>query len=143
MRGGSSDVAECTAPSPPSATSHRALAVPHGQAPRNQIDMTRAARRLDSALAAELGELLAGGETTLTVLAYVARFPKDQQREAFEHLQPLGARGAKRFVECVTHPPTVPTMAERIARWVRREFPPVDPSEVAEACRLAARSLER
>jgi hypothetical protein len=127
---------------PLSATSRRALAVPHGQTPRNRIDMARAARRLDPTRAAELTELLERGETTLTVLAYVARFPKDQQWEAFEHLQGLGARGAKRFVECVTRPPTVPAMAERIVRWARREFPPVDPSEVAEACRLAASRLE-
>jgi hypothetical protein len=103
--------------------------------------MSRAASRLDPTLAAELAKLLERGETTLTVLAYVARFPKAQQREAFEHLQGLGARGAKRFVECVTRPPTVPTMAERIARWARREFPPVNASEIAEACRLAAGHL--
>jgi hypothetical protein len=127
---------------PPSATSRRALAVPHGDVPRNQIDLTRAASRLDPTLAAELGELLERGETTLTVLAYLARFPRHRQRAAFVDLQALGARGAKRLVECVSRPPTVPVMAERIVRWVRREFPPVDPSEVAAACRLAASLLE-
>jgi hypothetical protein len=127
---------------PPSATRRRALAVPHGQVPRNRIDMAHAARRLDPTLAAELGELLERGETTLTVLAYVARFPREQQREAFEHLQGLGSRGAKRFVECVTRPPTVPAMSARILQWVRREFPPVDSCEIAEACRLAASRLE-
>jgi hypothetical protein len=105
--------------------------------------MASAARQLEPTLATEVSELLASGETTLTVLACVARFPKAQQREAFDHLQALGSRGAKRFVECVTRPPTVPNIAERIVRWVRREFPPVDPSEVAEACRLAANRLER
>jgi hypothetical protein len=104
--------------------------------------MSRAASRLDPTLAAELAELLERGETTLTVLAYLARFPRDRQRAAFDGLQALGARGAKRLVECVTRPPTVPVMAERIIRWVRREFPPVDPREVAAACRLAASALD-
>jgi hypothetical protein len=45
----------------------------------------------------------------------------------------LGSRGAKRYVECLTRPPTVSDMALKIIKWVGREFPSMPASDVAEA----------
>jgi hypothetical protein len=82
------------------------------------------------------------GKTTLTVLAYVARFPEGQQRAMFEKLNRLGSRGAKRYVECLTRPPTAEQIGRRVARWVSREFPALPIDQVVEGVREALFSLQ-
>jgi hypothetical protein len=101
---------------------------------RNVADMAMAVvRRLDKDLYETVRPLLAARATTLTVLAYVARYPHDQQAEVFLMLNRLGSRGAKRFVECSTRPPSATTIAEKIVTFVNREFPGVHPDLIAEA----------
>jgi hypothetical protein len=73
----------------------------------------------------------------LTVLAYAARFPHDEQPEMFELFRKIGARAAKRYVECVMRPPTSETIAVRLLAWLDREFPPVARSLKCEALELA------
>jgi hypothetical protein len=111
---------------------------------QNTGTMVRAiSNGIDDPLKAELLKLATEGKTTVTVLAYVARFPSDQQREMFEVLNELGSRGAKRYVECLTCPPSESDMAMRIIRWVGREFPSIASQQTAEALRLAALALEQ
>jgi hypothetical protein len=114
---------------------------------RNQVDMIESFRRgcRDEELSRELLALADAKKTTATVLAYVARFPADQQRTAFEMLNKLGSRAAKRYVECHTSPPSPQQMEERLYALVLREFPlgPVNPQRLAMACVGVADRLYR
>lgn len=110
---------------------------------RNQADMLSAVSdRLAPDLRDELFELVDRNKTSLTTLAYVARFPHTHQRQAFDKLNGMGARAAKRYVECVAKPPEVQEIARRIVRFVAREFPPVDTADIVAALRDAADRLE-
>jgi hypothetical protein len=105
---------------------------------RNQGDMIASTCR---GLAEDLREELLpqadqGGKINLTMLAYLARFPHEEQREMLELFKALGARGAKRYVECLTRPPSPEEMAKRILRWVTREFPSVPPEDLTRALEL-------
>jgi len=105
--------------------------------------LSRIEKSLVPELKAEVLPLAANKRGMLTILAYVARFAEGTQREAYEVLGPLGARGAKRFVECNIKPPTVEDMVRRISGWLTREFPPrvVDMEDLASACKLVAENL--
>src|SRR5262249_26300000 len=73
---------------------------------RNAADMASAVLAgLDPELREELLPLAGGKKTTSTILGYVARFPLEKQRAMFNKLNRLGARAAKRYVECLTRPP--------------------------------------
>ena len=110
---------------------------------RNSADMwLSVSRGLNPKLEKKLMAMVAEGKTTMTVLAYLAKFPHDQQEERFKVLNLLGARGAKRYVECLTKPPSVTDMARRIHLWVFREFPCVPPEDVTAALRLTAAVFE-
>lgn len=110
---------------------------------RNKADMTMAVvHGLAEDLKDELSAMADRKETSLTVLAYVARFPHEQQREMFETLNRLGARGAKRYVECLTRPPTIEQMGERIARWLAKEFPSLSFEKMVAGCQKAADLLK-
>ena len=110
---------------------------------RNNADMVIAvADHLDKDLWAEVAPLADRKEVSMTVLAYVARFPQNQQREMFKVLRKLGARGAKRYVECLTRPPSAMQMGHRIARWAVREFPSLTFDDIAAGLRKALVCLE-
>lgn len=109
---------------------------------RNMADMVHAVvRGLEPSLQDELLPLADVGKTTMTVLAYVARYPYAEQRAMFEELNALGSRGAKRYVECLTRPPTTVAIAQRILRWITREFPSLSRKDVALGLRVAAVAL--
>jgi hypothetical protein len=114
---------------------------------RNQADMIAGCARLDPRVQEELLPLAGKNydrkaETTATVLAYLARFPPEQQREMFPILNRLGSRGAKRYVECLTHPPTAEQIGERVARWMVREFPSLSFDEAIAGCKEALTYLQ-
>jgi hypothetical protein len=122
-------------------SAHKAMAGLCGA--RNGADMLSAVLHgMPKDLQAELLPLADRKEVSVTVLAYVARFPPDQQREMFEVLRPLGARGAKRYVECLTRPPSAMQMGHRIARWAVREFPSLTFDDIAAGLRKALVYLE-
>jgi hypothetical protein len=102
---------------------------------RNQVDMLSALDGLAPGLAEELLPLADQRKTTVGVLAYVARFPWAQQRRMFEVLNALGTRGAKRYVECLYHPPGFLDVARRLGQWLRREFPGVDHEVIVQGLR--------
>ncbi|HUY32864.1 MAG TPA: hypothetical protein VMV69_08790 [Pirellulales bacterium] len=114
------------------------------RAGRNYADMLSAIVHgiADKDLKSELLRLADTGDTTLTTLAYVARFPHDRQRDAFNMLNGMGARAAKRWVECVENPPGVQKIANVVAMFLAREFPPVEHATLAEALRLLANTIE-
>lgn len=105
---------------------------------RNMADMTMAATYLDPGLKAELSPQVKEGQLSMTLLAYIGRFPREQQREMLERLRPLGARAAKRYVECQTRPPDEAVIATRLLSWLGREFPGVDRHMIVSALDLAA-----
>jgi hypothetical protein len=111
---------------------------------RNRADMMAAMLRgLSDDLWPEAERALGAGKGSLTILGYVARFPPDEQRRMYELFQELGARGAKRYVECLANPPSPAAMAQRVKRWIAREFPTSEGSELAAALRIAAASLDQ
>jgi hypothetical protein len=126
---------------PPSFRQHQ---LSNGGQPRNQVDIFQAIlERMDDDLRRELLTLVDQKKSSLTVVQYVARFPREQQREAFDHLNRLGARGAKRYVECLRRRPSVAEMAMRIRRWARREFPHLSDHELALALAKASIDAKR
>lgn len=96
---------------------------------RNLADMTTAYLR---GIAPDLRKELVGkcraGECRFspTLLAVVARFPHDQQREALQKLDAMGVRAAKRYVENKLRPPTPSSIALAVAAFLEREFSAVD-----------------
>ena len=106
---------------------------------RNKADMISAIDHgLSEELQAELMPLANAGKLSTTILAYVGRFPPERQREMFTLFNRLGARGAKRYVECLTRPPTDAQAAERMVGWATREFPALTFEQLADALRLAS-----
>ena len=96
---------------------------------RNRADMVMMCKGLAPDLHDELMSKASWGrkkgtETTVGVVAYLARLPHAEQREAFEMFKQMGARFAKRYVECLNRPPSVNQMVKRIVRWLTTEFPP-------------------
>ena len=110
---------------------------------RNNADMhTAVGRFMEPSLRDELLQAVTRGETTMTVLAYVARFPHDEQRLAFERLNPLGARGAKRWMENMLRPPSSDKVVSSVLAFLAREFPAVEVETLEAALVDAARRLE-
>lgn len=111
--------------------------------PRNQLDAHRAVMlNVDRDFARELLQLVDEKKTTMTVVQQVARFPREDQRAAFALLNRLGARAAKRWVECQINPPTREQMAGRLVAWARREFPTATVDDLTAAFRHVARAGE-
>jgi hypothetical protein len=104
---------------------------------RHTADMINAVNHRLAPELQHLVELADEGKTTLGVLAYVARFPPDQQGRMFDVLNPLGTRGAKRYVECLTKPPTDRDVAHRLLGWLAREFPAVPDSVIEDGLKRA------
>jgi hypothetical protein len=107
-----------------------------GLGSRNKQDMLWdiEGRIIDEDFRRELLAMCDNKQTTLTVVACVARFKPEDQRRAFEVLNKLGARGAKRFVESLRDPPSRDVIAGRLVRWLKREFPLATDEDLALAC---------
>jgi hypothetical protein len=112
---------------------------------RNKADMSIAVMHgLAPAIRDELLARADRGEVSMTTLAYLARLVPAEQVVLAEHFVKNGARGSKRFIECLTRPPDEAAIAKRVLGFVAREYPagPVAPRLVAAALHRAARAIE-
>ncbi len=111
---------------------------------RNRADLVAAWLRLDPRHRDEWLRLADAKQIHGTTLAYLARLPVEDQAVFLSTFRKQGARWAKRFVECLTQPPSHATIAERLLVFARREFPSlvVEADDLAAAFRLAAETLE-
>ena len=110
---------------------------------RNNADMIVAAvKGIADPWRTELMEMVDRHETSMTVVACVAKFPPDQQREAFALFQKRGARWAKRYCDGMSNPPTPLAIKLRLLKWCAQEFPTVPGETMVEALRWAAESIE-
>ena len=101
---------------------------------RNNADMhILVGQYMEPALRDELLAAAARGETTMTVLACVARFCPEDQREAFKRLNAMGARTAKRYLDNLQRPPTVDAIVDSLAAFLDREFPAANSDVKREA----------
>jgi len=109
---------------------------------RNGADMIGSCMRLHPEHSAAWLQCADKREISMTALAYLARFSHERQVELFDTFRTLGARGAKRYVECLTRPPTPEQIAERILNWIGHEFPSVACEKVGEGLEIAAVSVK-
>lgn len=109
---------------------------------RNNADShTAVGMYMEPSLRDELLHAAGHGKTTMTVLAAVARYPHARQREAYEKLNAMGARAAKRWVENTLCPPSSGAVALSILAFLKREFPAVDLETLQAATLDVADSL--
>lgn len=107
---------------------------------RNDADMLSWTMQLDPSLVAEIRNDSSVNSSS-TLLAYVAHFDPEQQREALEIGRRRGARWLKRLIECQNRPPTRERMAESLLRWIEREYPGADRTLQIQALDAAAWAL--
>ena len=101
-----------------------------------------ATRNLIPEIREDLAAQAVAGTTTRAVVKAVASFAPSQQREAFTLMNSIGARAAKRWIQCQRNPPTCERMADRIVQGAAREFPAVPLGDLAQALLLASDGVE-